>query len=192
MCSLPSAHFSYRASSLYCEEVALCDLASQYGTPLYVYSRQTIEEAAQKYETAFGNIAHKLCYAVKANSNLAILKILQKRGWGFDIVSLGELARVLQIGADPKKIVFSGVGKTEEEIRVALSAGVGVFNIESEPEFERLAKIAAQMHCRPRVYFRVNPDVDAHTHPYISTGLKTNKFGVDFYSAFGLDRKSVV
>lgn len=106
MGSLPSAHFSYRASSLYCEEVALCDLASQYGTPLYVYSRQTIEEAAQKYETAFCNIAHKLCYAVKANSNLAILKILQKRGWGFDIVSLGELARVLQIGADPKKNRF--------------------------------------------------------------------------------------
>ena len=192
MDSLPSAHFSYRASSLYCEEVALCDLASQYGTPLYVYSRQTIEEAAQKYETAFCNIAHKLCYAVKANSNLAILKILQKRGWGFDIVSLGELARVLQIGADPKKIVFSGVGKTEEEIRVALSAGVGVFNIESEPEFERLAQIATEMHCRPRVYFRVNPDVDAHTHPYISTGLKTNKFGVDFYSAFGLLKRAAV
>ena len=190
MGSLPSAHFSYRASSLYCEEVALCDLASQYGTPLYVYSRQTIEEAAQKYETAFCNIAHKLCYAVKANSNLAILKILQKRGWGFDIVSLGELARVLQIGADPKKIVFSGVGKTEEEIRVALSAGVGVFNIESEAEFERLASIAEELNVCPRVYFRVNPDVDAHTHPYISTGLKTNKFGIDYFTALPLMKRA--
>lgn len=168
----------------------MTDLARQFGTPLYVYSQRAIEDAAQRYEKAFHCVRHQLCYAVKANSNLAILKLLASRGWGFDIVSLGELARVLQIGADPKRIIFSGVGKTEEEIRVALSAGIGAFNIESEPEFNRLVSIAEELNCCPRVYFRVNPDVDAHTHPYISTGLKTNKFGIDFFSAFALLKKA--
>lgn len=190
MDSLPSPYFSYRDRSLYCEGVSLTDLARQFGTPLYVYSQRTIEEAAAQYEKAFSSVKHKLCYAVKANSNLAILKLLASRGWGFDIVSLGELARVLQIGADPQKIIFSGVGKTEEEIRVALSADIGAFNIESEPEFDRLASIAEELNCCPKVYFRVNPDVDAHTHPYISTGLKTNKFGIDFFSAFALLKKA--
>lgn len=190
MDTLPSRHFSYRNGILYCEDLNLSELAELHGTPAYVYSLKTINEAAQVYECAFGNTNHKLCYAVKANSNLAILKILQKRGWGFDIVSLGELARVLQIGADPEKIVFSGVGKSEEEMRIALSAGIGAFNIESEPEFERLSMIAEQMNCRPRIYFRVNPDVDAHTHPYISTGLKTNKFGIDFFSALPLLKRA--
>ena len=190
MDSLPCAQFQYRDGVLFCEEVNLVDLAHRYGTPLYVYSRQCINEAIDHYESAFDGVSHKLCYAVKANSNLAILRIFQKKGWGFDIVSVGELARVLQIGADPRKIVFSGVGKTVEEIRVALSANVGVFNIESEDEFERLSSIAEEMHCRPRVYFRVNPDVDAHTHPYISTGLKTNKFGIDFFSAYGLIKRA--
>ncbi len=190
MDSLPSPYFSYRDRSLYCEEVALTDLARRFGTPLYVYSQKTIQEAAARYEKAFSSVKHHLCYAVKANSNLAILKLLANRGWGFDIVSLGELARVLQIGGNPQKIIFSGVGKTEEEIRVALSAGIGAFNIESEPEFERLASIAKELNCCPRVYFRVNPDVDAHTHPYISTGLKTNKFGIDFFSAFSLLKKA--
>ena len=192
MDSLPSPYFSYRDRSLYCEEVALTDLARRFGTPLYVYSQKTIEEAAARYEKAFSSVKHHLCYAVKANSNLAILKLLVNRGWGFDIVSLGELARVLQIGGNPQKIIFSGVGKTEEEIRVALSAGIGAFNIESEPEFERLASIAKELNCCPRVYFRVNPDVDAHTHPYISTGLKTNKFGIDFFSAFALLKKAAL
>ena len=190
MDSLPSACFCYRNRSLYCENVALTDLARQFGTPLYVYSQKTIEEAADRYEKAFRSVRHHLCYAVKANSNLAILKLLANRGWGFDIVSVGELARVLQIGADPQKIIFSGVGKTEEEIRVALSAGIGAFNIESEPEFERLASIAEELNGCPRVYFRVNPDVDAHTHPYISTGLKSNKFGIDYFSAFSLLKRA--
>ena len=190
MDALPSSHFSYRNAVLCCEDLSLSELADLHGTPTYVYSLKTINEAAQTYENAFCGIPHKLCYAVKANSNLAILKILQKRGWGFDIVSLGELARVLQIGGNPEKIIFSGVGKTEEEMRIALSAGIGAFNIESEPEFERLASIAEQMKCRPRVYFRVNPDVDAHTHPYISTGLKTNKFGIDFFSALPLLKRA--
>lgn len=190
MDSLPSSHFSYRNGILYCEDLSLAELADRHGTPLYVYSLKTISDAAEVYEKAFAQTTHKLCYAVKANSNLAILKVLQKRGWGFDIVSLGELARILQIGADPQKIVFSGVGKTEEEMRVALSAGIGVFNVESEPEFERLAGIAKEMGCRPKIYFRVNPDVDAHTHPYISTGLKTNKFGVDFLSALSLLKRA--
>lgn len=190
MDSLPSAHFTYKNAELYCEGVPLSSLATRFGTPLYVYSLATLHDAVRQYEEAFKGINHKLCYAVKANSNLAILKILSKLGWGFDIVSLGELARVLQIGADPKKIVFSGVGKTEEEIRVALSAKIGVFNIESEAEFERLAAIAKEMSCKPRVYFRVNPDVDAHTHPYISTGLKTNKFGIDFFSALRILKRA--
>ena len=190
MDSLPCSQFQYRNGVLFCEGVNIRDLADRYGTPLYVYSRQCINEAIDNYESAFDGVSHKFCYAVKANSNLAILRIFQKKGWGFDIVSMGELARLLQIGADPRKIVFSGVGKTEEEIRVALSAKVGVFNIESEAEFERLSSIAEEMRCRPRVYFRVNPDVDAHTHPYISTGLKTNKFGIDFFSAYGLIKRA--
>lgn len=181
MYELPSKHFSYCNGKLFCEQVELQSLAEEFGTPLYVYSEATLCEAALAYEVALKDTPHKLHYAVKANSNLTLLKILQKRGWGFDIVSIGELARVLQIGADPKRIVFSGVGKTEEEIRVALSAGIGVFNVESEPEFDRLVQIASEMNIRPKLYFRINPDVDAHTHPYISTGLKNNKFGIDYF-----------
>ena len=190
MYELPSKHFSYCNGKLYCEDVELQSLAEEFGTPLYVYSEATLCEAALAYEVALKDTPHKLHYAVKANSNLTLLKILQKRGWGFDIVSIGELARVLQIGADPKRIVFSGVGKTEEEIRVALSAGIGVFNVESEPEFDRLVQIASEMNIRPKLYFRINPDVDAHTHPYISTGLKTNKFGIDFFSALPLLKRA--
>ncbi len=192
MQSLPSSHFCYRGAELFCEDVSLNQLADQFGTPLYVYSHQTILDAIAAYEMAFEGVSHKLCYAVKANSNLAVLKIFHQNGWGFDIVSVGELARVLQIGADPQKIVFSGVGKTAEEMRIALSAGVGVFNIESEAEFERLSSIAEELNVCPRVYFRVNPDVDAHTHPYISTGLKTNKFGIDYFSALPLMKRAAV
>lgn len=190
MYELPSKHFSYCNGKLYCEDVELQSLAEEFGTPLYVYSEATLCEAALAYEVALKDTPHKLHYAVKANSNLTLLKILQKRGWGFDIVSIGELARVLQIGADPKRIVFSGVGKTEEEIRVALSAGIGVFNVESEPEFDRLVQIASEMNIRPKLYFRINPDVDAHTHPYISTGLKNNKFGIDYFSALPLLKRA--
>jgi diaminopimelate decarboxylase len=163
---------------LWMEGVRLADVAERFGTPCYVYSRATIESAWHAFDDALAGTDHLVCYAVKANSNLAVLGALARLGSGFDIVSGGELARVLAAGGRADRIIFSGVGKSEDEIRAALRAGIRCFNVESEPELERLDAIAGSMGCRAPVSLRVNPDVDARTHPYISTGLKGNKFGI--------------
>ena len=163
---------------LYLEDVALADLARRFGTPLYVYSRAALETAYQTYVDALGQNSHLICYAVKANSSLAILNLLAKMGSGFDIVSGGELARVLAAGGDARKVVFSGVGKTRTEMQQALHAGILCFNVESESELQRLNQVAGELGNIAPISLRVNPDVDAKTHPYISTGLKQNKFGV--------------
>ncbi|MCD6705632.1 MAG: diaminopimelate decarboxylase [Thiobacillus sp.] len=173
---------------LYLEGVALDALAERYGTPLYVYSRQALESAYQAYAEAFAATPHLICYAVKANSSLAILNLFARLGAGFDIVSGGELARVLAAGGDPGKVVFSGVGKTADEMRAALAAGILCFNVESASELHRLNRIAGEQDKVAPVSFRVNPDVDPKTHPYISTGLKENKFGVPIADAPALYR----
>jgi len=172
-------YFNYRDGRLYAEEVDLTTLAETYGTPCYVYSRATLERHWYAFDRAFKNHPHLVCYAVKANSNLAVLNILARLGSGFDIVSGGELERVLRAGGLPEKIVFSGVGKTVAEMRRALEVGIRCFNVESEAELQRLNQVAGEMGKRAPVSLRVNPDVDAKTHPYISTGLKENKFGID-------------
>ena len=168
---------------LHVEGVALDELASRFGTPLYVYSRQALEDAHQAYVQAFSGVRHLICYAVKANSSLAILNLFARLGTGFDIVSAGELARVLAAGGDAGKVVFSGVGKSAAEMRQALEAGILCFNVESESELNRLNQVAGEMGKTAPVSFRVNPDVDPKTHPYISTGLKENKFGVPIADA---------
>jgi len=168
---------------LHLEGVALDTLAERFGTPLYVYSRQALETAYQAYAEAFANTPHLICYAVKANSSLAILNLFARLGAGFDIVSGGELARVLAAGGDPGKVVFSGVGKTADEMRAALDAGILCFNVESTSELHRLNHVAGELGKVAPVSFRVNPDVDPKTHPYISTGLKENKFGVPIADA---------
>lgn len=166
------------AGELHLEEAALTEIASRFGTPTYVYSRRSIESAFRAYQQAFGAHPHLVCYAMKANSNLAILNLLARLGAGFDIVSGGELARVLAAGGRADRTIFSGVGKTHEEIRAALEAGILCFNIESEPELLRINTIAGELGKTAAISVRVNPDVDAKTHPYISTGLKQNKFGI--------------
>lgn len=171
-------NFEYRNGRLHCEEVALQRLAEQYGTPLYVYSRDAIERAYLEYAKALEGHAGMVCYAVKANSNIAVLSILARLGAGFDIVSIGELERVLKAGGEPNRIVFSGVAKRPDEITRALEVGVHCINIESEAELDRIDQVAAEMEVVAPISFRVNPDVDAGTHPYISTGLKENKFGI--------------
>ena len=158
--------------------MALAELAARFGTPLYVYSRAALEEAYRSYAQAFAHTPHLICYAAKANSSLAILNLFARLGCGFDIVSGGELVRVLAAGGDARKVVFSGVGKTSAEMRQALEAGILCFNVESESELHRLNKVAGELGKIAPVSFRVNPDVDAKTHPYISTGLKESKFGV--------------
>jgi len=173
---------------LHLEGVALDTLAERFGTPLYVYSRQALESAYQAYADAFSATPHLICYAVKANSSLAILNQFARLGAGFDIVSGGELARVLAAGGDPGKVVFSGVGKTADEMRAALGAGILCFNVESVSELHRLNRVAGEMGKVAPVSFRVNPDVDPKTHPYISTGLKENKFGVPIADAPALYR----
>lgn len=172
-------YFNYRDGTLYAEEVNLTTLAETYGTPCYVYSRATLERHWYAFDRAFKNHHHLVCYAVKANSNLAVLKVLARLGSGFDIVSGGELERVLRAGGLPEKVLFSGVGKTVAEMRRALEVGIRCFNVESEAELQRLNQVAGDMGKRAPVSLRVNPDVDAKTHPYISTGLKENKFGID-------------
>lgn len=174
--------FQYRERRLYCEGAALDDIAREVGTPCYVYSSRTILDRYESYDQAFGDIPHTVCYAVKANSNLALLKLLASAGAGFDIVSGGELFRVLKAGGDAGKVVFSGVGKTTEEIEYALDCGIFGFNCESEPEIELIDSIAGRQGVRARIAIRVNPDVDASTHPYISTGLRAHKFGIDIAS----------
>ena len=168
---------------LHIEGVALAELASQFGTPLYVYSRAALEQAYRAYTEALVSTPHLICYAVKANSSLAILNLFARLGSGFDIVSGGELMRVLAAGGDAGKVVFSGVGKTSAEMRQALEAGILCFNVESESELARLNQVAGEMGKIAPVSFRVNPDVDPKTHPYISTGLKENKFGVPISDA---------
>lgn len=169
---------SYQQGLLAIEEVSTQQLVQQYGTPLYVYSKKAVLDAYQAYTDSFAEIDHQICYAVKANSNLAVLKVLAEAGAGFDLVSSGELARVLAAGADPSKTVFSGVGKTVAEMKAALQAGIGCFNVESLSELDTLNAVAAELQVKAPISIRVNPDVDAKTHPYISTGLKDNKFGI--------------
>ena len=171
-------HFSFKDGELFVEDLPLSLIAQQFGTPSYVYSRATLERHYLAYTNAFGEYPHLICYAVKANSNLAVLSVLAKLGSGFDIVSIGELERVLKAGGKPEKIVFSGVGKQAYEMNRALEVGVHCFNIESEAELYRLNEVAVQLDKVAPISLRVNPDVDAGTHPYISTGLKDNKFGV--------------
>ncbi|MFN2308981.1 MAG: diaminopimelate decarboxylase [Gammaproteobacteria bacterium] len=172
-------HFAYRDGQLFAEDVALADIAARHGTPTYVYSRATLERHWRAFDRALGARPHLICYAVKANANLGLLNLLARLGSGFDIVSGGELERVLKAGGAPGKIVFSGVGKTAAEMARALAIGIRCFNVESEPELERLNQVAGELGRRAPVSLRVNPDVDAGTHPYIATGLKENKFGID-------------
>jgi len=180
--------FGFHDGQLHGEDLPLANLAKRFGTPLYVYSRRAIERAFDRYALALRGRASLVCYAMKANSNLAILDILARRGAGFDIVSGGELERVIAAGGDPGKTVFSGVGKSEAEIERALAAGILCFNIESGPELERIDAVARRQGTRARISIRVNPDVDAGTHPYISTGLKNNKFGVAYADTLPLYR----
>jgi len=180
--------FSQRNGALHAEDVPLSRIAGEFGTPCYVYSRAALTDAFQRYDLAFGSRPHLICYAVKANSNLAILNLFARLGSGFDIVSGGELARVIAAGGDPGRTVFSGVGKTEREMRDALAAGILCFNVESESELLRLERIAAETGRRAPMSLRVNPDVDARTHPHISTGQKQSKFGVAFPDAMRLYR----
>lgn len=179
----PNNAFEYRDGQLFADDLPLADLADQYGTPLYVYSRTAIEARFDAYKAGLGDHPGLICYAVKANSNLGVLDCLARRGAGFDIVSVGELERVLAAGADPAKVVFSGVAKQSHEMRRALEVGIHCFNVESEAELERLNRVAGEVGSVAAVSLRVNPDVDAKTHPYISTGLKENKFGVDIEQA---------
>ncbi|MBX3616969.1 diaminopimelate decarboxylase [Nitrosomonas sp.] len=176
MSSFPE--FTYRDNELFVELVPLRKIAETYGTPCYVYSRTALTKAYQEFETAFADRGHLICYAVKANSNIAILNLFARLGSGFDIVSGGELQRVLKAGGDPGKTVFSGVGKSSAEMQLALNANILCFNVESEAELITLNQVAKEMNKIAPVSLRVNPDVDAKTHPYISTGLKENKFGI--------------
>jgi len=171
--------FNYKNGQLFAEDVSLEDIAKEYGTPCFVYSRATLERHWHAFNDAFGDHPHMICYSVKANSNIGILNLLARLGSGFDIVSVGELERVLKAGGEPKKIVFSGVGKRADEMQRALDVGIRCFNIESIGELERLNDVAGSMGKVADISIRVNPDVDAQTHPYISTGLKDNKFGID-------------
>ncbi len=175
--------FNYRDARLYAEEVAVADIAAAHGTPCYIYSRAALEDAWLSYDEAFGAHPHLICYAVKANSNIAVLNLLARLGSGFDIVSVGELERVLRAGGDPARVVFAGVGKRADEMRRALEVGIRAFNVESLAELQRLNQVAMDMGLRAPVSLRVNPDVDARTHPYISTGLRQNKFGIAMETA---------
>lgn len=175
--------FNYRDGELFAEGVALSALAQRFGTPTYVYSRAHIEGQYRAYADALAGMPHLVCFAVKANSNIGVLNVLARLGAGFDIVSSGELERVLAAGGEPSRIVFSGVGKSHDDMRRALEVGVHCFNVESSVELERLQKVAAELGVKAPVSLRVNPDVDAGTHPYISTGLKENKFGIDIEQA---------
>ncbi|KFI11606.1 diaminopimelate decarboxylase [Vibrio coralliilyticus] len=174
-------YFNYQDDGqLWAEDVPLTDLAEQFGTPLYVYSRATFERHWNAFDKSVGEHPHLVCYAVKANSNLGVLNTLARLGSGFDIVSGGELERVIAAGGEASKVVFSGVGKTAPEMKRALELGIKCFNVESEPELERLNKVAGELGVKAPISLRINPDVDANTHPYISTGLRDNKFGIAF------------
>jgi diaminopimelate decarboxylase len=170
--------FSYKDNQLFAEDVAVADIAKAHGTPVYIYSRATIERHWHAFNNAVANHDHLICYAVKANSNLGVLSVLAKLGSGFDIVSKGELSRVIEAGGDTTKVVFSGVGKTSHEIRFALQQNIMCFNVESDAELDRINYVAGELGVKAPISIRINPDVDAKTHPYISTGLKANKFGI--------------
>jgi diaminopimelate decarboxylase len=191
--------FHRRDGQLWAEDVRVSDIADAVGTPAYIYSRAALVERYRAYVRGFGRAKHLICYSVKANSNLAVLRTLAREGSGFDVVSGGELARVVRAGGDPSKVVFSGVGKQEDEIRAAIEAGILMFNVESPGELDVIARIAREAGTRAPVALRVNPDVDPKTHPYISTGLKTSKFGIsidrcaeDYMRASKLDGIEVV
>lgn len=176
-------YFEIKDGELHCESTPLRKIAEEVGTPVYVYSRRTLERHYRAFDDAFGRVQHEVCFSVKANSNLSILRLFAEMGSGFDVVSGGELFRAMRAGADPSKVVYSGVGKTREEMRAAIKAGIMMFAIESFEELEELNRQAGQMGMTAPVGLRVNPDVDPKTHPYISTGLKTNKFGIDIKDA---------
>jgi diaminopimelate decarboxylase len=182
--------FQLRGGRLQAESVPLDDIARRFGTPCYVYSRAALESAFRAFTAPLAGREHLVCYAMKANSNLGVLDVLARLGAGFDIVSGGELARVLAAGGDPRKVVFSGVGKSEAEIRTAAAAGILCFNVESAAELARIERVAGQIGARAPISLRVNPDVDPRTHPYISTGLKDNKFGIAYDEALPLYRKA--
>ncbi|ORU93935.1 MAG: diaminopimelate decarboxylase [Cycloclasticus sp. symbiont of Poecilosclerida sp. N] len=177
-------YFQYREDQLFAENVAVTSIVSQFFTPTYIYSRATLERHWNAFDQALGSHPHLICYAVKANSNIAVLDVLARLGSGFDIVSVGELERVLKAGGQPEKIVFSGVGKRRDEIRRGLKVGIRCFNVEVIAELDRINEIAGELGVIANISIRVNPDVDAQTHPYISTGLKENKFGLDIETAF--------
>ena len=176
-------HFEYKNNQLFAEDVAIADIIAEYGTPAYIYSRATLERHWHAFDNAFGSHPHLVCFAVKSNSNIALLNVMARLGSGFDIVSQGELERVLAAGGDPAKVVFSGVAKSHTEIQRALEVGIRCFNIESISELHRINEVAGKLGKIAPISLRVNPDVDAHTHPYISTGLKENKFGVSVTQA---------
>ena len=182
--------FSFKNKALYAESVAVTDLMVEYGSPLYIYSRGQIVSNWQQFDQAFGDHPHLICYAVKANSNLGVLNVLAKLGSGFDIVSIGELERVIAAGGKPGRCVFSGVSKTKTEIQRALELGIYCFNVESAAELDRVESVAKLMSTKAPISIRVNPDVDANTHPYIATGLKENKFGVSIDRALTLYKKA--
>lgn len=182
--------FNYRDDTLYAEDIAVDAIVEQYGSPCYVYSRAALEQALGAYQSALADCPHLICYAVKANSNLAVLDVLARRGAGFDIVSVGELERVLAAGGDPARTVFSGVAKTAAEMARALEVGIHCFNVESSAELEVLNRVAGSRGQQAPVSIRVNPDVDARTHPYISTGLRENKFGLGMTEALALYRRA--
>ncbi|MFT3961705.1 diaminopimelate decarboxylase [Propionivibrio sp.] len=186
----PTSPFQLKNDQLCVESVPLTEIAGRFGTPCYVYSRAALEAALDEFLAELAGVDAQVCYAVKANSNLAVLDVLARRGAGFDIVSGGELKRALAAGGDPRKIVFSGVGKSAEDMALALRTGILCFNVESAPELERLDGVAAALGARAPVSLRVNPDVDAKTHPYISTGLKENKFGVAYEDALDIYRRA--
>src|SRR5204863_9377050 len=179
----PTAYYPYRHGQLCCESVPLTKLADAVGTPAYVYSKAALLDSYRAYDHAFKDVPHLICYSIKANSNLAVIATLARAGAGADIVSGGELQRALRAGVPAKKIIFSGVGKTRDEMRDALKAEILLFNVESVGELRALDEIAREMGVRAPVALRVNPDVDPETHPYIATGLKTSKFGIPFAQA---------
>lgn len=183
-------HFYYHNNELFAEEVSVSEIAQQFGTPCYIYSRATLERHWQVFDQALGDYPHRICYAVKANSNIAVLNVLARLGSGFDIVSVGELERAIAAGADPSKIVFSGVGKLPAEIERALAVGIACFNVESLPELQQINQLAKNMNKIASIAIRVNPDIDAGSHPYISTGLRENKFGIDIQEALAIYRQA--
>ncbi|MFB3896985.1 MAG: diaminopimelate decarboxylase [bacterium] len=176
-------NFEYQNNELYCEQYRISEIAEKIGTPFYLYSQQTLVDHYRKLDTAFAGIEHLICYSIKANFNLALCKLLREQGCGADIVSGGELYRALKAGFDPQKIVYAGVGKTAAEIEYALTSNILMFNVESMPEAELINQIAVRLHKKAKIAIRVNPDVDAHTHDYVTTGKKENKFGIDYQAA---------